>query len=272
MRCVLAFPTVLALASCAATVNPKHRPCVPPDSLAEPATDRVSDKQAPARCQPTEESLHFEVHDYQLEPHQVFTSFSLSGEEASAGDPAAAQPARAETTEAAAPSGSPSGTTPLPSPGGKMSLRGAIGFTLDPDTFLMAFEADFSATKEISLGPLLQLGVTDDRTIVAPSLNVQYVFDLSGLNSNDVMTNDLAKKLKPFAQGGLGVVYIHKDGRRGNNVDDVGFFLNLGGGIEYYLTEKFAIGNNLLFNILPEDIAGEHFFFSWQFVTARYHF
>jgi hypothetical protein len=168
--------------------------------------------------------------------------------------------------EAAAPAAKEPAASPgVPNP---LSVRGAIGFTLDPDTFLMAFQGDYFLDDQLSLGPLLQLGVDDDTTILAPTLNVQYAFDLTELEEDG---DEILERLKPFVQGGVGLGYIHKDRRRGDD-DDVGFLLNLGFGLEYYLTDQLALGNNLLFNILPDKTNGENFFLSWQFVTLRYRF
>jgi hypothetical protein len=145
---------------------------------------------------------------------------------------------------------------------GRVGVRGGLGFTLDPDTFLMGFEGDYSIFKELAVGPLLQLGVSDHRLIVAPTLNAQWMFDLpfTGL-----------ERLKPFLQGGLGFAYLARD-RPGPDADDVGFLLNMGFGTEFYLGDRFSLGSNMLFNVLPDRVLGEHFFFSWQIVTARYQF
>ena len=150
------------------------------------------------------------------------------------------------------------------SPRTPWSLRGGVGFTLDPDSFLMSVEADYAVNEHVRVGPLLQFGIEEDTTILAPSVNVQYVFDLSELSEE-------LTSLKPFVQGGVGFAYIHKD-RKPRKEDDVGFMFNFGFGFEYELTEKFALGNNVLFNILPTEVADEDFFFSWQFVTARFSF
>ena len=140
-------------------------------------------------------------------------------------------------------------------------LRGAVGFTLDPETFLMSAEGDYFVNENLGVGPLFQLGLSDRRVIVAPTANVRGVFDLSGSGLD---------RLKPFAQGGVGLAYIHKD--RDGDDDDVGFLLNFGFGADYHITERFALGNSLLFNIMPDKVRGENFFFSWQFVSATFRF
>ena len=80
---------------------------------------------------------------------------------------------------------------------GRVSLGGALGFTLDPDTFLLAFNGDYFVNDNFALGPLLQLGVSGNRVLLAPTLNFRGVFDLR--------VREL-KSLKPFVQGGFGLV------------------------------------------------------------------
>lgn len=149
-------------------------------------------------------------------------------------------------------------------PSSGWALRAGIGFTLDPDAFLLTFDAPYALTEDVRVGPLLQLAVDDDHVILAPSANVQYVFDLSDIDESLV-------DLKPFVQGGVGFAYYHQDRRRGDD-DDVGFLIHVGFGLEYLLTGRLAVGNSLLFNILPVDALGDHFFFSWQFVTVSFRF
>ena len=145
------------------------------------------------------------------------------------------------------------------------SLGVAFGFTADPGTFLLAFEAPFEVAERLTVGPLVQLGLSDDWTIVAPTANVRYAFDLSDSSNADV------RKLRPFIQGGLGFGYLEKDRRRGDD-DDTRFLFNLGGGVEYYLTDNVALGSNMLLNVLPDSAVGENVFFSWQLGSVRFVF
>ena len=147
-----------------------------------------------------------------------------------------------------------------------VSFHAALGFTLDPGTFLLAFGGEYHFNENFSSGPLLQLGFSDNNKIVAPTLNTRYSFDLS-----EVIDDEYLKNLRPFVQGGLGFAYIDKD-RKGKDDDDTGFLMNLGFGVEYPLNETFSVGNNLMFNILPKSVVSENFFFSWQFATIRFRF
>ena len=49
------------------------------------------------------------------------------------------------------------------------SLRAGVGFTAGPDMFLMNFEAPYAFDRWISAGPMLQVGLKSDESIVAPA-------------------------------------------------------------------------------------------------------
>jgi hypothetical protein len=150
---------------------------------------------------------------------------------------------------------------------GPWSVSGGVGFTLDPDTFLMSLGAEYAGDEGFSAGPLLQVGVSDKHAIVAPTANGRYSFDLSDAD------DDVLRKFRPFVQGGLGFAYVEKD-RNGplGDREDVGFLLNMGFGLEYPVSERVSLGTSLLFNVLPVKTANQHFFFSWQVATVRFHF
>jgi hypothetical protein len=143
-----------------------------------------------------------------------------------------------------------------------VGLKGGVGFTVDPSSFLLTLQADFFLIDLLAVGPLVQLGVSDHNTILAPTLNFQFVFDLPWQE---------VEALKPTAQFGLGFAYLHKNHRQGHD-DDVGFLVNFGFGAEYFLTSQVALGTNFLFNFLPHETLDVDFFFSWQVVTVRFQF
>ncbi|HZN58213.1 MAG TPA: hypothetical protein VFD71_09085 [Planctomycetota bacterium] len=144
---------------------------------------------------------------------------------------------------------------------GRVSVRAGIGFTVSPDTFLLALEADCFIIQNLSIGPLVQVGLSGDPIIVAPTLNFQWMFDLG----------PGADQFKPYAQWGLGAAYIHKD-RNNRDDDDFGFLANLGFGFDFCINDNFAVGTNILFNILPGEVLNETFFFSWQVATVTFRF
>jgi hypothetical protein len=142
------------------------------------------------------------------------------------------------------------------------TVRAGIGFTADPTTFLMGLKGGFYAMPRFAIGAQLQIGVSDDDVIVAPTFNVEYLFDLPA---------EELDRLKPFVEGGLGFAYIHED-RRDHRDDEAGFLINFGFGLDYYVTDTIALGTSMLFNFLPDEVHDEHFFFSWQVIGARFDF
>ncbi len=153
----------------------------------------------------------------------------------------------------------------------RWSLQTGIGFMADPDAFLLGFEGDYLVTDAISLGAELQLGLDPDFTVVSPTARARYSFDLSRLTSNEVLY-----RIRPFLQSGIGFTYIDIDvpDIPGIDVDDddIGFLLNFGFGAEYRLTRSFSLGSKMLFNILPDDVFGENFYYSWEVWAVRWRF
>ena len=142
------------------------------------------------------------------------------------------------------------------------TTRAGLGFTLDPSTVHLAAGAEYFFTENLAVGPLLQFGVGDDWLIVAPTINGRWVFDFEQTGIH---------RIKPYVQVGAGIAYIEKEKVTGDE-DDVGVLINAGFGVDYYVTDPFAIGSSLLFNFLPGDVQDETFFFSWQILAATYHF
>jgi hypothetical protein len=131
----------------------------------------------------------------------------------------------------------------------------------------MAAELPYSVTDHFSLGPAMQLGVDSDLTIFTFTANARYAFDLS----RALPEFDGRHKLKPFVQGGIGLARYSVD-VPGPDPSDTGFLLQLGFGIDYYLTESIALGSNMLFNVMPAEVLGDRFFYSWQMASLRFHF
>lgn len=145
------------------------------------------------------------------------------------------------------------------------SLEPGIGFTAGPNTFLMALTAPYAFDRHFSLGPRLEIGVADNRVLVAPSANARYAFDLTGID------DDLLRRLRPYLQGGFGIAYVKKD-RPGGDDDGVGGLIDLGFGMEYPLNTQVSLGSGMLFHIVPGSPAGETFYFSWEMLSARFRF
>ncbi|MDJ0853230.1 MAG: outer membrane beta-barrel protein [Myxococcota bacterium] len=151
----------------------------------------------------------------------------------------------------------------------RWSLSTGIGFTADPDAFLLGFEGDYRVYRGLSLGAELQLGLDDDFTIVSPTARARYTFDLSG-----VTRSEFFYRLRPYLQTGLGFTYIEADvpDFPGVDDDDTGLLVNFGFGAEYALTRSLSLNSKMLFNFLPGDVFGESFYYSWEVAGLRYRF
>jgi opacity protein-like surface antigen len=149
---------------------------------------------------------------------------------------------------------------------GPFSLRTGLGFSIDPDTFLMGFEGDYRIiTEGFSVGTQVQLGLDDDLTLVSPVFYGRYTVDLGEFNRS-------LDRVAPYLQGGLGFTWWEIDRRFGGDDDDTEFLLNFGFGVEYRLTEHVSAGTHMLFNLIPDKIYGERFYYSWEVATLRYRF
>ena len=146
---------------------------------------------------------------------------------------------------------------------GVMAIDAAIGFMLDPDEFLLAFGGDYFLAHNWSLGPLMQFGLGDNFILMAPSLQVKGILDLP--------ERGFLERVKPFGQVGFGFAYANLDTPVADD-DDISFMFNFGLGVDIYLTNRLALGNNMLFNILPTELFNDRFIFSWQFLSVKYHF
>ena len=144
------------------------------------------------------------------------------------------------------------------------TLRTGFGFTADPTLFLLGVEGSHAVSEYVRIGPLVQLGIEDDRTIVASTVNFQFVLDLARI------ARHLGHVL-PYLQSGLGFAYFDED-RRDGDENEVGFLINVGCGLEYYLMDNFAFGSSMLFNFMPGEVLGERAFFSWQVLTCTFRF
>jgi opacity protein-like surface antigen len=152
--------------------------------------------------------------------------------------------------------------------GGPLSIRTGLGFTADPDAFLMGFEIDYRIIEEgFSIGTLVQLGIDDDWTIVSPVLYGRYTANLGDFEPN-------LDRIDLYLQGGLGFTWwdVDRPNNRGGDDDDNEFLTNFGFGAEYRLTDHVSAGTHMLFNIVPGEIYDERFYFSWEVVTLRYRF
>jgi opacity protein-like surface antigen len=151
----------------------------------------------------------------------------------------------------------------------RWSVETGLGFMADPDAFLMGFEGDYRLTHGFSLGAEVQLGIDDDFTVVSPTARARYSFDLRRMTSDEALY-----RLRPFVQSGVGFTYITVDAPNipGVDDDDIGFLCNFGFGAEYLLDSSWSVGSKMLFNVLPGEVFGESFYYSWEVASLRYRF
>jgi hypothetical protein len=134
---------------------------------------------------------------------------------------------------------------------GTLSLGIEIGpqfGTADSTAFGLGFSGDYFLNQNFSVGPLLQMGVTDDFFQFGPSVQLKYTYDVD-------------ERLKTNLQGGFGFLYAELE-RRGADRHDTSFLIPFGPGVEYRLGNGFSVGGTLLFNITNLDFRGENFFVS----------
>jgi hypothetical protein len=138
---------------------------------------------------------------------------------------------------------------------GEFVFGAALGLqadTADDTAVALGFYGDYYLTQELSVGPLLQVGVTDDLEQFGLTAQVKYTFDLPD-----------TPELKPHVQAGLGFIHAELDRPWFRNEDDTSFLIPLGVGLDYQLTDSVSLDNTLLFNFTNLDVRDENFFLTW---------
>ena len=143
--------------------------------------------------------------------------------------------------------------------GETVSVPGGLGFTADPTSFLMGVDVPFAISENVALGPSMQVGVANDTTFFAPTWVGEFRLPMGD------------NPFLPFATLGFGAAYLEKE-RPGPDRHDWGFLIDLGIGGDFWVTDQFAVGTKATFHLMPDDVAGEHFLFSWQVLTGRFSF
>jgi hypothetical protein len=139
-----------------------------------------------------------------------------------------------------------------------LSVRGSLGFSADPTTFLMTLELPWQVNELVSLGPLFQLGFSDDEVLFAPSIQTYLHPRLADF-----------KEIRPYLHVGMGLIYLEDNDRSPRDEEDTDFLITTGFGVEYEIKENFLIGTGMLFNAIPSGAIGEKFVFGWQMLQMR---
>ena len=116
---------------------------------------------------------------------------------------------------------------------------GMIGNTPDGTALGLNFNAERFMDQHVSLGPLVQLGFTGDLTQVGVSGQAKYWIDLPD------------PKLKLNFQGGIG--FVHADMR---GASDTSFLVPIGVGLDYKVSDTFAVTSNFMLNFTDLSVAG----------------
>jgi len=149
------------------------------------------------------------------------------------------------------------------SPTSPWSLRAGMGFTADPDDFLLNFELPYRFDQYVSVGPMIQVGLGDRRYLVAPTANLTITIpDMPG---------ETLDRLRPHFFGGIGFAVIENE-ERGGSSRGAGFLANAGFGIDYALSERVSVGSRMIFNFLPGRTLDEKFFYSWEIIGLKLDF
>lgn len=139
---------------------------------------------------------------------------------------------------------------------GRLALGVDIGLqaaTADATAFAVGLSGEYFLTQNFSLGPLLQMGFTNDLFQIAPTIQAKYTFDLPDM-----------PRLKPHLQGGIGFIHAELDRSGRPDLHDDSFLIPIGFGVEYRLDRNISIGTTFLFNFTDlNDVHNENFFFSW---------
>lgn len=147
---------------------------------------------------------------------------------------------------------------------GKFTAGAAVGLqggTADGTAFAIGVSGDYFLNHNISIGPLLQIGLTGDLTQIGLSAQAKYTLDIPDLPD-----------LTPHFQGGIG--FIHADLDRGPlpSANSTSFLIPIGFGANYRLTRELSLESTLLFNITDLGSGvNDSFFITWL-IGARFHF
>jgi hypothetical protein len=148
-------------------------------------------------------------------------------------------------------------------PATRWSLRAGIGFTTDPDNFLMNFELPYRFDQYVSAGPMIQVGVADHRSLVATTANLTItVPELPG---------ESLQRFHPMVFAGIGFAVLENKDRAGSN-RSAGFLANAGFGLDYALSARTSVGSRMIFNFLPDRTLDEVFFYSWEMIGIKFSF
>lgn len=132
--------------------------------------------------------------------------------------------------------------------------------TADDTAFALGLYGDYYLTPSLSIGPLLQMGFTDDLFQLGLTAQAKYTFDIANI-----------PKLKPHVQAGIGFIHAELDGWNGRSEDDTSFLIPLGVGAEYRLSGSMFLDGAVLVNFNDLDFKDGDSFVTW-FLGVKFPF
>jgi len=115
----------------------------------------------------------------------------------------------------------------------------ALG-TIDDSAFALSLSGDYYTSRNLSVGPLLQMAFTGNLSQFALSGQLKYTFDV--LQGNP---------FRPNVQAGLGFVTANHDnvsGQAGGSLSDTSYVVPIGIGFEYKVKGGFYLSTTALLN------------------------
>jgi hypothetical protein len=127
----------------------------------------------------------------------------------------------------------------------------------------MNFEVPYHFDQYVAVGPMIQVGLANNRSTVATTANLTLTIpNLPG---------ERLDRFRPNLFAGIGFAVLENKDRGGNN-RSAGFLANAGFGIDYVVSERVSIGSRMIFNFLPGGTLDETFFYSWEMGGIRISF
>ena len=116
-----------------------------------------------------------------------------------------------------------------------------VGFDLDPDLVAWDIIGEYHVTGNVAMGPLFIFGADRDMFLFGASGIAKYKANLAE-----------SQKLKPYGLVGIGFLNVSVEDNRGHRSSETQFLIPVGGGFEYWATDRFAWGSYAMFNISDE--------------------
>lgn len=119
--------------------------------------------------------------------------------------------------------------------------------TIDETALSFGFSGDYYTSPNLSVGPLLLLGITDDLTQLAFSGQLKYTFDVPNTSA-----------LRPNVQVGLGFIFADHDRccPSGRDESDTSYLVPAGVGFEYRVQTGLYVGATALMHFTNLENSG----------------